>query len=179
MVPQAPQPKKPTRAVAAGAQRSVARADMPARTPDVRCTCFMVRSLSRKISQLYDDALAPSGLKGTQFSLLAQARSPRAKAPLTVSALAGLLHTDRTTLTRNLRTLEQGGLITLEAGADARSRCVLVTPEGEAAYRHALGLWKQAQTQVRELGGSAQIAALEQLVTQLLPRMAQAQEVAA
>ncbi|HBK00690.1 MAG TPA: MarR family transcriptional regulator, partial [Delftia acidovorans] len=34
------------------------------------CTCFMVRSLSRKISQLYDDTLAPSGLRGTQFSLL-------------------------------------------------------------------------------------------------------------
>lgn len=144
----------------------------------VRCTCFMVRSLSRKISQLYDDALAPSGLKGTQFSLLLQARTRRGQAPLTVSALAGALHTDRTTLTRNLRTLEQAGLIALQAGADARSRCVVVTPAGEQSFRQAVGLWKQAQAQVRALCGAEQIAALEQLVDGLLPRMAHVQEAA-
>lgn len=145
---------------------------------DVRCTCFMVRSLSRKISQLYDDALAPSGLKGTQFSLLLQARSRRGQAPLSVSALAAVLHTDRTTMTRNLRTLEQSGLIVIQAGADARSRCVAVTPAGEAAFRQALALWKQAQAQVRALCGVEQIAALEQLVTHMLPRMSHVQEVA-
>jgi len=139
----------------------------------------MVRSLSRKISQLYDDALAPSGLKGTQFSLLSQARVRRGQAPLTVTALAAVLNTDRTTMTRNLRTLEQSGLIALQPGADARSRCVVLTAEGEAAFRQALGLWKQAQAQVRALCGSDQIAALEQLVTQLLPRMADVQEASA
>lgn len=138
----------------------------------------MVRSLSRKISQLYDDALAPSGLKGTQFSLLLQARTRRGRAPLSVSALAAVLHTDRTTMTRNLRALEQAGLITLQVGQDARSRCVQVTPEGEAAFRQALGLWRQAQAQVRALCGAEHIAALEQLVDAMLPRMAAVQEVA-
>lgn len=145
------------------------------RTPAARCTCFMVRSLSRKISQLYDEALAPSGLKGTQFSLLLQARG---KVSLSVSALAAALHTDRTTMTRNLRTLEQAGFITLQAGADARSRCVVVTAEGEAAFRQGLKLWKQAQAQVRALCGVDQIAALEQLVDHMLQRMAHVQEAA-
>ncbi len=77
------------------------------------CTCFMVRSLSRKISQLYDDTLAPSGLRGTQFSLLVQARNAP-DGPPTVSALAEQLHTDRTTMTRNLRTLQQAGFIDLD-----------------------------------------------------------------
>ena len=152
-------------------------ADAP-RSTDVRCTCFMVRSLSRKISQLYDDALAPSGLKGTQFSLLVQARTRRGQAPLTVTALAAALHTDRTTLTRNLRTLEQAGLIALQPGADARSRCVVVTPAGEAAFRQALQLWKQAQAQVRALCGADHIQALEQLVDHMLPRMADVKEAA-
>jgi DNA-binding MarR family transcriptional regulator len=92
----------------------------------------MVRSLSRKISQLYDDTLAPSGLRGTQFSLLVQARNAP-EGPPTVSALAEQLHTDRTTMTRNLRTLQQAGFIDLVPGADARSRCVVVTPEGVPA----------------------------------------------
>ena len=115
------------------------------------CTCFMVRSLSRKISQLYDDTLAPSGLKGTQFSLLAQARVRRGQEPLSVSALAQRLNTDRTTMTRNLRTLEQAGLIALVPGKDARSRCVVLTADGDARYRQALGLWKHAQAEVRAL----------------------------
>lgn len=155
-------------------------AAQPAAEPlqDVRCTCFMVRSLSRKISQLYDDTLAPSGLKGTQFSLLSQARTRRGQAPLTVTALAVVLNTDRTTMTRNLRTLEQAGLIALQAGSDARSRCVVVTVKGEAAFRQALGLWKQAQVQVRQMCGTDQIAALEQLVHQLLPRLATVAEAA-
>jgi len=163
-----PQPLKPP----------VAAVPAAAPSKDVRCTCFMVRSLSRKISQLYDDTLAPSGLKGTQFSLLSQARTQRGQAPLTVTALAAVLNTDRTTMTRNLRTLEQAGLIALQAGPDARSRCVVVTAQGEAAFRQALGLWKQAQAQVRELCGTDQIAALEQLVHQLLPRLAAVQEAA-
>lgn len=146
--------------------------------PNAPCTCWMVRSLSRKISQLYDDVLAPSGLKGTQFSLLLQARTRRGQAPLTVSALAAVLHTDRTTMTRNLRTLAQAGLIALQPGADARSRCVLVTPAGEAVFRQAQRLWQQAQTQVRTLCGDTQIAALEQLVQTLLPRLASVPEAA-
>lgn len=142
------------------------------------CTCFMVRSLSRKISQLYDDTLAPSGLKGTQFSLLTQARVRRGQEPLSVSALAQRLNTDRTTMTRNLRTLEQAGLIALVPGKDARSRCVVLTADGDARYHQALGLWKQAQADVRALCGGDQIAALEQLVGQLLPRLAHVQEAA-
>jgi DNA-binding MarR family transcriptional regulator len=102
-------------------------ASSPSRAADPVCTCFMVRSLSRKISQLYDDTLAPSGLRGTQFSLLVQARNAP-EGPPTVSALAEQLHTDRTTMTRNLRTLQQAGFIDLVPGADARSRCVVVTP---------------------------------------------------
>ncbi|MDR0225205.1 MAG: MarR family winged helix-turn-helix transcriptional regulator [Burkholderiaceae bacterium] len=138
------------------------------RAPDPVCTCFMVRSLSRKISQLYDDTLAPSGLRGTQFSLLVQARRAH-QAPPTVSALAEQLHTDRTTLTRNLRTLQQAGCIELVPGTDARSRCVVVTAQGQAKIREAAALWRLAQQRVRELCGLQQIAALESLVLDMLP----------
>lgn len=142
-----------------------------ARASDPLCTCFMVRSLSRKISQLYDEVLAPSGLRGTQFSLLAQARRT-AQGLLTVSALAERLNTDRTTLTRNLRTLQAAGWIDLVAGPDARSRCVQVTPEGEAVFRQGARLWRQAQARVREVCGLERIGALEALVQELLPRLA-------
>ncbi|MDH1703013.1 MarR family winged helix-turn-helix transcriptional regulator [Comamonas terrigena] len=138
--------------------------------PRARCTSFMARSLSRKISQFYDDMLAPSGLRGTQFNLLGQAR--RAKdGPLTVSRLAELLNTDRTTLTRNLQTLQAQGLIEVVAGADARSRCVRVTEAGEQAHRLGAQYWRQAQQQVRALCGEDTIAQLEQVVDHMLGQL--------
>src|SRR6202007_560520 len=107
------------------------------------CTCFRLRSLTRRVTQLYDQALAPSGLTVTQYSLLAHALAPGA-AP-TVSALAPQLFTDRTPLTRNLKPLADAGLIKLGDGADARSKAVLVTAKGRSALRAARPLWKQAQ----------------------------------
>jgi DNA-binding MarR family transcriptional regulator len=138
---------------------------------DQLCTCFMVRSLSRKISQLYDEVLAPSGLRVTQFSLLAHVRRPTDSEALTVSALAGRMNTERTTMTRNIRALQAAGLIEICQGRDARSRSIKITPAGEAAFRAALPLWREAQARVRELCGNAQVAELEQVIRLLLPRL--------
>ncbi|MEG3000817.1 MAG: MarR family winged helix-turn-helix transcriptional regulator [Comamonas sp.] len=143
---------------------------MPPQPPPARCTSFMARSLSRKISQFYDDQLAPSGLRGTQFNMLVQARRVK-DGPLTVTRLAELLNTDRTTLTRNLQTLQAQGLIEVVAGADARSRCVVVTEAGEQAYRRGAHYWRQAQQQVRTLCGEDVVAQLEQVVDHMLAQL--------
>lgn len=143
---------------------------MSPRPPRARCTSFMARSLSRKISQFYDDMLAPSGLRGTQFNMLVQARRSK-EGLLTVTRLAELLHTDRTTLTRNLQTLQAQGLIEVVAGVDARSRCVRVTEAGEQAYRRGAHYWRQAQEQVRNVCGNDTIAQLEQVVDHMLERL--------
>lgn len=140
---------------------------LPLGAPHV-CTSFTLRSLSRKISQLYDTLLAPSGLRGTQFSLLAQARAHRAD-PLSVSALAERLSIDRTTMTRNLRTLQSAGWIHIVQGRDARSRCVIVTEEGETAFRHGLRLWKKAQAEVRQVCGTETIDGLVKVAQHMMP----------
>jgi len=92
-----------------------------------------VRSLARRVTQLYDDTLAPSGLRITQYALIAHARRPKGAPAPTVSDLAAALVTDRTTLTRNLRPLIAAGLVRVEAGGDARSKAVRVTDAGEQA----------------------------------------------
>ena len=130
----------------------------------------MARSLSRKISQFYDDMLAPSGLRGTQFNVLVQARRHQAQ-PLTVTRLAELLNTDRTTLTRNLQTLQAQGLVDVVAGPDARSRCVVVTEAGQQAFRQGLQYWRKAQQQVRAMCGEDVVAQLEQVVDTMLARL--------
>lgn len=134
------------------------------------CTAFRVRSLSRRITQLYDDTLAPSGLRSTQFSLLAHVRRTRADPGPSVTELADRLRMDRTTLTRNLRPLLAAGLVSLESGTDARRKAVVITPAGEAAFRQARELWKHAQQRIRTLGGASTIAQLERLIDSLLSR---------
>jgi DNA-binding MarR family transcriptional regulator len=135
------------------------------------CTCFKLRSLSRRVTQLYDRVLAPSGLKVTQYSLIAYARRRDGSHPPTVTELAQKLFTDRTTLTRNLRPLVDAGLIKVGSGADERSKAVIVTPKGEDAYQAARPLWQAAQALLRERAGDTHVAALHALIETLLPRL--------
>lgn len=150
-------------------------ADEPSRAPISPCTCFKVRSLARLISQLYDDTLAPSGLRGTQYSLLAHARRPRGGAAPTVSELAAAMFTDRTTLTRNLKPLIAEGLVSLESGADARSKAVMVTEDGERAFAAARELWKLAQKKVRAIAGTETVGGLETIIDAMLPKLEEAE----
>ena len=109
------------------------------------CTSLNLRKAARTVTQFYDDALRDSGLKSTQFSLLAAA-SLAGAAP--ISRLAEEMAMDRTTLTRNLKPLETGGLLRIVAGADRRVRNVTVTPEGQALLEKAAPMWRDAQTRM-------------------------------
>ena len=57
------------------------------------CYCFAVRSAARHVTQLYDQLLAPVGLRVTQFSILAKLKR---RGPLTINALADDMVMDRT-----------------------------------------------------------------------------------
>lgn len=135
------------------------------------CTCFKLRSLSRRVTQLYDQTLAPAGLKVTQYSLLAHARRRPGLAAPGVGELSRALFTDRTTLTRNLKPLIDCGLVELGHGNDARSKAVKVTAAGEAAFQAARPLWRQAQDRLRAAVGAPQVAALHLLIDRLLPHL--------
>jgi len=120
----------------------VAKGDISA---TAMCTSFNLRKAARAVTQFYDDALRDSGLKSTQFSLLAAAAVLGA-AP--ISRLAEEMAMDRTTLTRNLKPLQTEGLLRVEAGADRRVRNVAVTPEGAALLEKTMPMWRKAQTRM-------------------------------
>lgn len=147
---------------------------MRASTGGAACTCFKLRSLARRVTQLYDQTLVPSGLTVTQYSVIGQARRKDSAAAPSVSELAQALFTDRTTLTRNLKPLVDAGFIKIGSGADARSKAVLVTRQGEAAYQAARPLWRSAQTRMRELAGADNLAALHGLIETMLPQFGDA-----
>ena len=110
------------------------------------CACFAVRRAARAVTQDYDRALRPSGLRATQFSLL----SVLAIGGRTgVSRLADRLGTERTTVTRNLRPLLKRGLVAVHPAADGRVREVALTAAGFAALSAALPHWRRVQRAMR------------------------------
>lgn len=109
------------------------------------CACFNVRKVSRQLGQLYDRALEPSGLKNTQFTLLAVASEA---GPVSITELSHLLDLDRTTLTRNLRIMEREGLVVVASGEDARSKTITVSAKGRSRLQEATPQWRSAQTKI-------------------------------
>ncbi|WP_334398509.1 MarR family winged helix-turn-helix transcriptional regulator [Bradyrhizobium sp. AZCC 2289] len=101
-----------------------------------------MRQAALAATQIYDEALEPSGLKITMFRLLR--RISEAGQP-TISELARIVDLDRSTLGRNLKVLERSGHVQLSGGQDERSKFVSLTPKGRTRFEKALPLWAKAQ----------------------------------
>ena len=96
------------------------------------CNCLALRQASRHVTQFYDQFLAPSGLRTTQYSILARLQR---KGPMTINALAAELVMDRTTLGRNILPLQRDGLVAVGPGkSDRRARELRLTPAGIARF---------------------------------------------
>jgi DNA-binding MarR family transcriptional regulator len=118
--------------------------------PRSPCVCNTLRMATRAVTQLYDDILRSSGLRVTQFSILA-AIARMGEANLT--QLQDRLAIEQTTLTRSLKILETAGLTERVPHADGRIKAMRLTAKGRRVLAVARPLWVQAQNKVlRELG---------------------------
>ena len=111
------------------------------RVEELPCVCGRLRRAARALTQLYDDVLAPSGLRITQYSLL---RTLARRGTLRMTELATVAMLDRTALSRNLEPLAAQGLVRIAAGVDARTREISLTRAGEAALARALPHWRRS-----------------------------------
>ena len=122
------------------------------------CNAHALRKAARHVSALYDQALAPYGLRGTQFSILARLA---ATGPWSMQALADKLVVDRTTLARAVQPLERDGLVALSADpADRRIRLLTLTAQGAARHQAALSGWQAAQARYESAIGAERAAQL-------------------
>ena len=129
------------------------------------CALNNLRKAMRSATQLYDEALAPSGLRSTQFSVLA---AIRLRDGVSMSHLAHQLVTDRTTLTRNLRPLEREGLIRITVGRDARTRLITLTELGRAALQDAAPMREVAQDTIESALGPERYAVFLETLQQVV-----------
>jgi len=112
--------------------------------------CFNIRKSTRLITAHYDRIINPAGIKTTQLSLL---MTLLLKEKANISQLANMLVMDRTTLSRNVRLLEQKGMIAVSIGDDKREQCVDITDKGRDTLNIAIPLWEKAQAELVEQFG--------------------------
>ncbi|WP_159995006.1 MarR family winged helix-turn-helix transcriptional regulator [Roseomonas sp. 18066] len=135
---------------------------MPASSspPSSSCYCITLRGAARKISAIYDAALAPVGVTIGQLSLL---RRVRRHGPLSLTELGRLAELDRSTIGRNARVLEKMGLVEGRTGADQREALLALSPAGLALLEQAAPLWDAAQAEIEGRLGAEGLAAIARL----------------
>jgi DNA-binding MarR family transcriptional regulator len=122
------------------------------------CNCTALRKATRRVSQLYDSALEPCGLRTTQRAILNHIM--RAGTP-SLGELAEALVMDRGALTHNLKPLERDGFVEVRTDPeDRRNRLVVLTAAGTAKLEESAPLWKRAQDGFEAAFGVAKSEAL-------------------
>lgn len=110
---------------------------------------------------MYDAALAPAGVKCTQFAILAELERCGGSESVTMCNLAGAMIMDRSTLGHNLRPLQRDQLVVMRlAEDDRRRRYVALTPKGKAVLKRARSLWRRAEEQFETVLGKRPAARL-------------------
>ena len=123
-----------------------------------RCNVTALRKATRHVSQLYDEMLASSGLRGTQRSILVNIDKHGSPS---MGELAAALVLDRTALNHNLKPLQRDGLVTITVDRnDRRTKLVQLTKRGEARLAESQAAWKGAQDRFEAAFGVKEAAEL-------------------
>ena len=136
----------PTRLCLDGSNKGVYARNMEPEEVDFvatrQCACTAARRRSRELTRAFEKAMRGSGVRGTQFTLLATLVQT---GPIPTTRLADFQGLERTTLTRNLSRLVRDGFVQIHEGEDRRVRKAAITPAGKEAARRAFPFWKKAQ----------------------------------
>jgi DNA-binding MarR family transcriptional regulator len=118
--------------------------------PPLPCLCASIRRAARALTQRYDEALRPLGLRGTQFTVL---QTLSLAGEVAQRKLGEILAMDSTTLTRTLDIMRRAGWVSRQRGEDRREWMLRLSSSGRNQLKHALPAWKKAQQQMaRQLG---------------------------
>jgi DNA-binding MarR family transcriptional regulator len=122
------------------------------------CSCTALRKASRRVSQLYDAVLEPSGLRTTQRAILDHIA--RSGIPL-AGELAAALVMNRGALTHNLKPLERNALVVVKSDPqDHRRRQIAITAKGRRKLAESEALWLRAQRRFERTFGESNSTAL-------------------
>lgn len=109
------------------------------------CACFNFRRVTRRVTQMFDEALLPLGVRSTQLVVLL---ALRIHGPTSTAALARELGMERSTLTRNLKPLLDMGLVMSDKGPAGRIQSITISDKGLQTIMRAYPYWQRAQDKI-------------------------------
>ena len=122
------------------------------------CVAVRLRMLNRVITNIYDDALRPLGLKVSQMNILVAAAKMGTARPVEVCEY---LHLDVSTLSRNVERMKARGWLEVVPAEDGRSQPFRLTPQGRKLLEKAVPAWGEAQQQVKGVLGDRLVDQLD------------------
>jgi len=122
------------------------------------CVAVRVRMLNRAITNIYDDALRPLGLKASQLNILIVTAKLGLARP---GQVCEILQLDASTLSRNVKPLQAHGWVEIVPGEDARAQPFRLRPKGKRLIEKAVPAWEEAQRRASELLGNEGISLLD------------------
>lgn len=114
--------------------------------PNLPCMCATLRRCTRALTQHYEDALRPLGLRGSQFTIL---QALELAGEVSQGQLGEILAMDSTTLTRTLDIMGRHGWITKRSGRDRRERRLRLAKAGKVQLDRGLPAWQKVQSRLR------------------------------
>ncbi len=123
------------------------------------CVAVRLRLLNRVVTNLYDDALRPLGLKASQLNVLIVTGKLGLARPAQVCEI---LQLDTSTLSRNVERMRANGWLETVPEEDARAQSFRLTLQGKRLIEKAVPAWKEAQCQAANLLGDEMITLLDQ-----------------
>ena len=128
------------------------------------CIAVRLRLLNRVVTNLYDDALRPLGLKVSQLNILIVTAKLGLARPAQV---CDILQLDASTLSRNVERMRAQGWLEAVPDEDARAQPFRLTPHGRRLIEKAVPAWEDAQRQARDLLGDEGVALLDKAAGKL------------
>lgn len=114
--------------------------------PPLPCLCASFRRAARALTQMYEEALRPLGLRATQMTIL-QVLAHIGEA--SQKQLGTILSIDSTTLTRTLAIMLREGWVRERRGKDRRERLLSLSKAGQRKLERATPVWEQTQARLR------------------------------
>ncbi len=114
------------------------------------CLAVRIRLLNRTVTNIFDDALRPLGVKVSQLNVLMVVAK---LGPITPGDVCRKLNIEKSTLSRNVDRMRTHNWLKVSEGDSGRKQILELAPAGRRLIEKAFPLWTKAQTETESLLG--------------------------
>jgi DNA-binding MarR family transcriptional regulator len=126
------------------------------------CLAGRARLINREITNIYETALRPLGLRVSQLSILVMIGTHE---PITPGEIGRILRIEKSTMSRNVERMRAKGWIKTESADDGRAQLLRLTARGRKLVERALPYWEEAQQQAHKRLGAAKVDAIHSIAS--------------